>query len=144
MGNPKLANYRRTYKGYSVRVMCPECGRGGSHPLWSYQPRCISCDDVLMEPASNNEIVCTWQEAIDYIKSKEETKMGKQTDKEYKITVVIRCKGADVDEGVSTDDVARSLASCAVSAAVKGMMPIREATRVAAFCEYTNTVEADL
>ena len=60
------------YKNYgnpdsSVRVICPDCGSGGSHPLSWSQPLCHLCDyKVLMCPASNSEIECTWEEAKEF------------------------------------------------------------------------------
>ena len=43
-----------------VRVICPECGAGGasSYPCW-----CHMCDyKVLMLPACNDHIMCSWSE----------------------------------------------------------------------------------
>jgi len=68
----RSANYNKRSSETWVRVMCPECGAGGSNPLFSRQPKCHVCyvDDkeVLMLPASNNETECTWEEAQEYRK----------------------------------------------------------------------------
>ena len=46
-----------------VRVICPTCGSGGAHDLFSYRPKCgeNGCTDIL-KPASNNEVECEWEE----------------------------------------------------------------------------------
>ena len=60
----KLPNSSKRDGKIDIRVMCPECGMGGSHPLSSAQPNCHVCEfKVLMEPANNTQIVCTWNEA---------------------------------------------------------------------------------
>lgn len=68
MNEPRKANYSSD-RG-TIRVQCPVCGAGGGHPLNSYQPKCHICTDkVLMLPASNDECVCTWEEAVNYFLS---------------------------------------------------------------------------
>jgi hypothetical protein len=68
----RLANYRKSYNGVWVRVMCPKCGAGGAQQISSCQPKCHKCNPdtitVLMEPASNDKIECTWKESVDYCK----------------------------------------------------------------------------
>lgn len=63
-------NYSASYDGISIRVICPVCGIGGGQNLFSYQPKCHICTDkVMMLPASNNEIECTWEEAQKYART---------------------------------------------------------------------------
>lgn len=68
--------------GIRIRVMCPKCGSGGAHYINSYQPKCDRCHDsgeeVYMEPASNNKVECTWQEALAlYIPEEKMRNLGK-------------------------------------------------------------------
>jgi hypothetical protein len=66
--NPtSVNNVNRTvfHDGIRIRVMCPECNAGGAHYLEMAQPKCHVCEySVLMEPASNTRIECTWEEAV--------------------------------------------------------------------------------
>ncbi len=65
--SPRNVNWTALAEGKTrIRVICPECSKGGSHCIESYKPRCDVCHyrgkDVLMEPASNDRIECTWEE----------------------------------------------------------------------------------
>ena len=63
-------NYRKiSEKETRVRVMCPKCGAGGGHSLESRQPKCHVCvDDVLMLPANNESVVCSWEDAVAFFR----------------------------------------------------------------------------
>ena len=63
----KFANYRQAYDGIYVRVICPVCNMGGAQRISSCQPKCHICKyKVLMQPADNTQIVCTWDEAVEF------------------------------------------------------------------------------
>ena len=63
----KRVNYSKQFDGIRIRVMCPECGSGGAHYIDSYQPKCHCKGSPLMQPASNNQVECTWEEFKIYL-----------------------------------------------------------------------------
>jgi len=65
----RFANCNGHGSGMTTRVMCPDCGSSGGHPVKMQQPYCSHCKDprVLMEPACNTHIVCTWKELMEYL-----------------------------------------------------------------------------
>lgn len=71
MSNPCKANWSKQHNGIRVRVLCPSCGFGGAQYIRSVQPKCSQCENILMHPANNTEIVCTWKEFKDYIHEKQ-------------------------------------------------------------------------
>lgn len=71
--NAEKVNYSKYFNRVRIRVICPVCNTGGAQDIDSYQPKCHVCKEpVLMEPASNNKIECTWQEFINYYKQQEQ------------------------------------------------------------------------
>lgn len=65
----KYVNYTPNFGG-RLRVMCPECGAGGANSL-GYQPKCHICEKtVMMQPASNDKVECTWEEFVQYMANK--------------------------------------------------------------------------
>ncbi len=71
---PQNANVADTWSGLRVRVLCPICDAGGAQYLSGKQPYCHECEErVLMEPADNTDIVCTWDELQEYLNEKIES-----------------------------------------------------------------------
>lgn len=68
MTNPRKVNSSVKSEGISIRVICPTCNAGGSHFYNEGQPGCHKCkDSTKMEPASNDQVECTWAEYGEYL-----------------------------------------------------------------------------
>lgn len=84
-GRARFANIGNRTKGeLTIRVMCPVCGGTGgqtlyktpnrynsiTQPVFGYQPSCHKCHErgerILMHPASNDEIECSWDDVLKF------------------------------------------------------------------------------